>query len=137
MPRRVRGAWDVVLASLRRMNPVTGLNLGRLVLGALALFTPRLAAKLFGLDAERNPQLGYMNRMFGSRELALGGLTLAASGQRRRDLVLVGVAVDAADVVAGVAAGANRSVSKKGALLLTAPAIAAVVVGVLAVRDDG
>lgn len=117
------------------MNPVTGLNLGRLVLGALALFAPRLAAKVFGLDAERNPQLGYMNRMFGSREIAVGALTLAASGQRRRDLVLVGIAVDAADVVAGVAAGASGSVTKKKAVFLALPAAAAVAVGVMAIAN--
>ncbi|KRF17135.1 hypothetical protein ASG90_07375 [Nocardioides sp. Soil797] len=117
------------------MNPVTGLNIGRLFLGALALFTPRLAAKVFGLDAARNPQLGYLNRMFGSREIALGCLTLAASGQRQRDLVLVGVAVDAADTVAGLAAGVDGSVSKKQAAFLALPALAAVVVGVMAVTD--
>ncbi|QIX26757.1 DUF4267 domain-containing protein [Nocardioides sp. JQ2195] len=117
------------------MNPVTGLNIGRLVLGALALLAPRLASKVFGLDAQENPQLGYMNRMFGSREVALGGLTLAASGQRRRDLVLTGIAVDAADVVAGVAAGANGSVGRTRAALLVLPAAVAVVVGVRAISQ--
>lgn len=123
------------MTSVRDMNPLTGLNIGRLVLGVLALFTPRLATKVFGLDARRNPQLGYMNQMFGSREIALGGLTLASSGQRRRDLVLVGIAVDTADVVAGVAAGASGSVSKKRAAFLVLPALAAAVVGVMAISE--
>ncbi|WP_067429902.1 DUF4267 domain-containing protein [Nocardioides jensenii] len=116
------------------MNPVTGLNLGRLVLGLLSLLTPTLATRIFGLDGAKNPQLGYMTRMFGSREVAVGALTLAASGTRRRDLVLVGVGIDAADAVAGMVSGANGSVSKKTAVLLTLPALGAVIAGVAGLR---
>ena len=38
-----------------------------------------------------------MTRLFGSREIALGAATLLASGATRRNLVLAGIAVDAAD----------------------------------------
>ena len=45
-----------------------------------------------------------MGRMFGSREIALGVITLAApDGEARRRLVQVGVAVDAADAFTGIA----------------------------------
>ena len=54
------------------MNPVTGLALGRIAIGATALASPDLAGKLFRLDVAANPQLPYMSRMFGSREIALG-----------------------------------------------------------------
>src|SRR3546814_7348503 len=68
--------------------------------------------------------------MFGSREIALGAVTLVSSGAARRNLVAIGVAVDAADVVAGIAAGANKSVSKSTSVMLTLPALGAVAAGV-------
>lgn len=74
------------------MDPVIGLSLGRITLGAVTLSNPGLGAKLFQLDAEHNKQLPYMTRMFGSREIALGTLTLLASGRTRRRLVLAGIA---------------------------------------------
>ena len=46
--------------------------------------SPSLTARLFLLDPKANPQLSYMGRMFGSREVALGAITLAASGEARR-----------------------------------------------------
>src|SRR3546814_18557537 len=101
------------------MNPVTGLNIGRLVLGVLALLSPRLLGSATRLDTANQPQLGYLARMFGSREIALGAVTLVSSGAARRNPVAIGVAVDAADVVAGIAAGANKSVSHSPSVMLT------------------
>ena len=75
--------------------------------------SPRsLAARLFLLNPRTNPQLPFVTRLFGSREIALGGLTLAASGAARRQLVQVGVAVDGADAVTGLIGTVNGSVSK-------------------------
>lgn len=116
------------------MNPVTGLNIARIVLGAVALISPTFAAKLFGLDPVANPQLNYMSRMFGARELALGGLTLASSGQRQRDLVLVGIVVDATDTFSGTAAAIDGSVTKVRGAMLALPALAAVAAGVAGVK---
>ena len=113
------------------MNPVTGLFLGRIVIGILCIFSPPLAAKLFRLDAEANPQLPYLSRMFGSREIALGALTLAATGSARRNLILVGIAVDGADSVAGHLAGREGYVTKTTGTFLTLPALGAVVAGVV------
>ena len=115
------------------MNPVTGLSLGRVVIGIVALLSPSLSAKLFRLDGDSNPQLPYMSRMFGSREVALGALTLAASGTARRNLVLVGIAVDGADAVAGHLAGRDGYVSRTTGTLLTIPALGAVAAGVVGV----
>lgn len=111
------------------MNPVTGLSLGRIVIGILALASPALAGKLFRLDTESNPQLSYLSRMFGSREIAVGALTLAASGSTRRNLVLAGIAIDGADAAAGYLAGKEGVVTKQTSAFLTAPAIAAVAAG--------
>lgn len=84
------------------MDPVTGLSLGRILIGAAALASPTQAAKISGLDPEANPHLDYFTRMFGAREVALGAITLVSRGALRRNLTLVGIAVDGADAVAGV-----------------------------------
>jgi hypothetical protein len=111
------------------MNPVTGLALGRIAIGATALASPDLAGKLFRLDIGRNPQLPYMSRMFGSREIALGAITLLAKGGARRKLVALGIAVDGADAFAGYDAMRTGSVSQSVGIGLTLPAVGAVVAG--------
>ena len=83
------------------MEPITGLAYGRIAIGALSLLSPSLTARLFLLDPKTNPQLSYMGRMFGSREIALGAITLASSGEARRRLVQLGIAVDGADAYTG------------------------------------
>jgi hypothetical protein len=118
------------------MEPITGLAYGRIVVGALSLLSPSLAARLFLLDPKSNPQLGYMGRMFGSREIALGAITLASSGDTRRRLIQLGVAVDGADAYTGIVSVATGSVPKKAGLLLTVVAAAAVATGVMELQDS-
>ncbi|WP_235735956.1 hypothetical protein [Nocardioides alcanivorans] len=115
------------------MNPVTGLALARIGLGALALIAPGLATRVFGLDTSQG-QLTYMNRMFASREIALGAATLAAPADLRRQVVLAGVAVDAADAAAGALAGRAGVVTKRTGLMLALPALAAVATGIIGSR---
>jgi len=102
------------------MNPALGLAAARVVIGGCALATPDLGTRLFRLDGPGNPQLPYMTRLFASREIALGAATLLASGKTRRNLVLAGIGV-----------GEARTVDRTTAALLTAPAVAAVVAGVV------
>jgi hypothetical protein len=111
-------------------NPASGLAVGRIVIGVGALAAPGLAMKMFRLDPAANPQLSYMSRMFGSREIALGALTLATTGKTQRNLILAGIAVDAADAAAGHLAGREGTVSKTDSALLTLPALGAVAAGV-------
>lgn len=111
------------------MNPVTGLSLARIGIGAVALASPDLASKLFRLDAASNPQLPYLSRMFGSRELALGAITLFAKGRARRNLALVGMSVDGMDAVAGYLAGRDGYVDQTTSAFLTGPAVLAVLAG--------
>ena len=117
------------------MNPVTGLSLGRIAIGVVALASPPLAGRLFRLDTAANPQLPYLTRMFGSREIALGAATLLASGAARRNLVVAGIAVDAADAVAGVLAARDGYVSKPTGVFLTAPALGALAAGIAGCKD--
>jgi hypothetical protein len=113
------------------MNPVTGLALGRIAVGITALASPDAAGKLFRLDVASNPQLPYMSRMFGSREIALGLATLASKGAARRKLVALGIAVDGADAFAGYDAMRSGAVTQSVGIGLTAPAIGAVVAGAI------
>lgn len=113
------------------MHPVTGLALGRIAIGVGALVKPDLAGRAFRLNTTANPQLPYMTRMFASREIALGALTLAAGGKARTTLTLVGIAVDGADAFAGYDAGATGAVTRSTSKFLVAPAAGAVVAGVL------
>jgi hypothetical protein len=113
------------------MDPVTGLSLGRIAIGATTLASPELAGKLFRLDTRANPQLPYMARMFASREIVLGAVTLVARGRSRRALAAVGIAVDASDAYAGYDAGRSGAVSQQTGMFLTAPAVGAVLAGVV------
>src|SRR5690349_20374721 len=118
------------------MEPITGLADGRVVVGALSLLSPSLTAKLFLLDPKSNPQLSYMGRMFGSREVALGLITLASTGETRKRLVQLGVAVDGADAYTGIVSAASGAVPKKTGLLLTAVAAGAVATGVMELQES-
>jgi len=116
------------------MNPALGLAAARVLIGGVAVASPDLGTKLFRLDPAANPQLPYMTRLFGSREIALGAATLLARGTTRRNLVLAGVAVDAADAAAAYLAGETRSVDRTTMVALAAPAAAAVLAGVAGLR---
>ncbi|WP_205472249.1 hypothetical protein [Nocardioides sp. SYSU D00038] len=116
------------------MNPVTGLSLGRIAVGTLALARPDLAAQALQLDARANPQLPYLSRMFGSREIAIGLATLFAKGRGRTGLVTLGIAVDAADLATGLIGPRQGEVPQRTGLALAAPAAGAVLAGVLGLR---
>jgi len=118
------------------MEPITGLAYGRIAIGALSLLSPSLTARLFLLNPSTNPQLSYMGRMFGSREVALGLITLASTGEARKKLVQLGVAVDGADAYTGIVTAVSGAVPKKTGLLLTAVAAAAVATGVLELQES-
>ena len=119
------------------MNPVTGLSLGRIVVGAVSFAKPSLAAGMFGLDVANNPQGPYLARLFGSREIALGAATLLARGSTRRNLVLAGIGVDLADAVTGVLGIQDRFVPVRTGAMLAAPALGAVLSGFAGLRTRG
>ena len=117
------------------MDPITGLAYGRVTVGLLALVSPRRVEKLLGLDPRINPQMSPLTRMFGAREVALGGLTLATSGDARERLIQVGVAVDGIDLVAGLAAATSGAMSKKDGIRLALVAAGSVATGVKGLQD--
>lgn len=113
------------------MNPVTGLSLGRIVIGAAAVADPARTAKAMGLDPLTNPQAAFVTRLFGAREIALGAATLVASGRGRAGLVLLGVGVDAADAYAGLVGPRTDGIDQRTGTTMTAVAGGAVVAGLL------
>lgn len=116
------------------MDPISGLSVGRIVVGVISMLSPALAAKLMFLDSKANPQLPLMTRAFASREIALGALTLASTGDDRERMIQTGIAVDAADVLAGVVTAAKGS--KLAGLGFAAVAIGAVATGVKALQES-
>jgi uncharacterized protein DUF4267 len=117
------------------MNPESALRqlAGlRVIIGLAALLAPRLAARLFGLDPDANPQAAYLGRLFGVRDVALGVGALASNGAARRNWVLLGIGVDATDAVSAGLAGRDGSVTTFTAAKLAVPAVAAAALGVVA-----
>ena len=119
------------------MNPVIGLSLGRIAVGAAAVADPQRAARAFQLDPVSNPQLPYVTRLFGVREVALGLATLMSSGRARTGMVGLGILVDAADGATGYLAMQDGTVSRKTAMTLIGPAVGAVGSGLLALVRRG
>jgi hypothetical protein len=113
----------------RGSDTAKALAVGRVVLGAIALVFPTLAARLFMLKVSNNPQLPYMTRLFGAREIAVGALTLTAPESARTSMVGLGMAVDGSDAIAGFAAARSGVVSKPVGAVLTGAALAAVAAG--------
>lgn len=113
------------------MNPVIGLSLGRIAVGVTAVANPHLAAKTLQLDPVSNPQVTYVTRLFGIREIAIGVITLAARGKAQRGVIGVGVLVDAGDAATAYLAMQDGTVSRKTALTLLGPAVGAAASGVV------
>jgi hypothetical protein len=116
------------------MNPVIGLSLGRIAVGAVAVANPDLAARLFQLDTANNPQLPYVTRLFGVREIAIGAVTVLARGTSRRNLTVAGILVDAGDAATGYLALKDGTISRKTAFTLIGPAVGALGSGVSGLR---
>src|SRR4029077_9036838 len=90
-----------------REKAIDAIAVGRIAVGGGAWLAPNLSGRLFGLDPEGNPQLSYIGRLFGARDVALGAGVLR-SGRKQKDAwLMAGLACDVADTAAGVIAGAR------------------------------
>jgi hypothetical protein len=108
----------------------------RLAVGIASWSTPRLAGRLFGLDAEANPQSPYLARLFGVRDVALAWGALGSEGEARKRWLTAGLACDVADVLAGIAGGRRGYLPKLTSALVSGPAVSAVVLGAAALSDE-
>lgn len=116
------------------MDNITGLSVGRIVVGTAMLLAPGKALRVGMLDATA-PQAPYLARMFGSREVALGALTLLAPPAHRATLVRAGLAVDVADAAAGILGIRSRALGTVPGALVTGAAVAAAASGVAHLRE--
>jgi hypothetical protein len=103
--------------------------IGRIVVGASAYLTPNLSGRLFGLDPEGNPQLPYIGRLFGARDVVLGVGVLRSSKKQKDAWATAGLACDVADVGAGALAGLRGQLPPAAAALVTATAAGFAVAG--------
>ena len=104
----------------------------RLVVGAAAYLTPRLAGRGFMLDPDANPQSPYLARLFGIRDVALAYGSTQAGGEARRTWLVAGLMCDAADTVSALAGGRAGYLTRTQTVLLALPAIAATAIGAAA-----
>ena len=83
-----------------------GLRLG---VGVVSLTSPRLAARVFGV----NPKVSsdWITRLFGSRELALAAGLLAAEREQVSALARVGAAIDTVDALSSMLEFARGRIS--------------------------
>ena len=112
----------------------------RIVIGLLSWFAPNLAGSLFGLDVKKNKQAPYLARLFGVRDVALGVGTLMASGEARRTWLQMGLLCDTADAAAAGIGHKDGYLDAQTAIMVAAPAVAAVGLGAAALGvgdDDG
>jgi hypothetical protein len=106
----------------QREKAVDAIAIGRIAVGAGAWLTPNLSGRLFGLDPEGNPQLPYVGRLFGARDVALGAGALRSTRKQKDAWLTAGLACDVADVAAGALAGARGQLPPAAAALVTATA---------------
>ena len=116
------------------MDNANSLALARLGVGLASYAVPEQALKMIGLKgAAQGP---YLARLFATREIALGALTLLAKPEHKPLLVKLGVAVDAADAGAGVIAWRSDAVSPALGVVLVGTALAAVGSGLASLAQD-
>jgi hypothetical protein len=110
----------------------------RMTVGASSWLAPRTTGHSFGLgNVAADDRAALVTRLFGARDLVLGGAVVAATdAEAVRSALALGVAVDVLDVVA-VVLGARRGVSKVGALFVGSGAASFAAFGlVLLIRGE-
>jgi hypothetical protein len=110
------------------------LNGTRVLVGIASMAAPRETFRA-GIDPRRNPQLPFMTRMFGVRDLVLGVGALGTSGDERRRWLQLTVAADAVDALAAIAGHRGGYLSTRGAVMLALPAITGTALGLAALAS--
>lgn len=110
------------MSKSQKAQAANAIAIGRIAVGASTWLAPNLTGRLFGLDPEGNPQLPYVGRLFGARDVALGAGALRSSRKSKDAWLTAALACDAADVAAGVLAGARGQLPLAAAALVSATA---------------
>jgi hypothetical protein len=108
------------------------LNGSRVLVGVAALAAPDQAFRGAGLDSRKNPQMPFMTRMFGIRDLVLGAGALGTSGGERRRWLQAAIAADVVDLAAAVAGVRSGYLPTHGGIMLAATAATGTALGIAA-----
>jgi hypothetical protein len=111
-------------------------NGSRVLVGIAGFLAPGHAFRGAGLDPRNNPNLPFMTRMFGVRDLVLGAGALSTSGRERRRWLQAAVVADLGDAVAAVWDGRQGNLPPHGAVMLTVTALTGASLGVAALTTD-
>ncbi len=115
-------------------NPVrTFVGVTRLGVGGVSLLAPGLSADLFGIGKDGSND--FVTRLFGSRELALASVLLAAQGPDVRRAALLGAGIDAIDVLSGLVEWGRGRLSTYGVVIGAGGAALFAGLGLLVARD--
>jgi hypothetical protein len=120
---------------MSRKTAVNALIVSRTAFGIAAWLFPRPAAKAFGFDMP-NPQLPYLARLIGTRDVILAYGLLTTEGDAQKQWLRIGLANDGADTVAAIAGGVGGYLPKRTAAILTVAALAPMIRGVIALRGQ-
>jgi hypothetical protein len=121
---------------MSRKNAVNALIVSRAAFGIAAWFFPRPAAKAFGFDVRGNTQLPYLARLIGTRDAILAYGLLTTEGDAQKQWLRISLANDVADTVAAIAGGAGGYLPKRTTAILTAAALAPMIRGAIALREQ-
>ena len=112
------------------------LNGSRTLVGVAALAAPGKAFQGAGLDARRNPQLPFVMRMFGARDLVLGAGALGTTAGERRRWLQAALAADVIDAIAAVAGHRGGYLPTHGAVMLATTAAIGSALGIAALATS-
>ncbi|KAI7088391.1 hypothetical protein KC356_g3371 [Hortaea werneckii] len=102
------------------------------LVGAGALLAPLTTARIFGVAAV--PATNFVTRLFGCRDLVLGGgvlATVTAPTEQRRIVLLAANIINAIDVFSGLVCYAEGNLTKKALILGSGGAALAFTLGML------
>lgn len=112
-------------------HPAQLFGLGRVAVGATAWLAPAFTNRSSGLEVGEP----VMTQLFGSRDLALGAVTASTSGDVRRRVLQVGIAIDLADVVATALQARGGGMSPRAIAVLGGGALLAASLGAAALSQ--
>ena len=114
------------------------LGIIRMFVGVFTWFAPRIAGRAFGLgDVAHDPRAALVARLFGVRDLVLGGaVALARDDEALSTSLRLGLLVDTVDVAASALAR-RQGVNRWGSALVGGGAMVLAVMGAESLRRVG
>ncbi len=107
----------------------------RLVIGGLGLLTPRLFARLFGLDVTKGSAISPLMRLFAVREALMAYQLYQAPDEELEEVLRQGILVDGIDLATALAAFGRGDIGVRTFLMTASAASAVGAAGYLARPD--